>query len=55
MFSQPIKVTYDKIDNKVSLSIIISEDIVIVKKMTTDEYKYVLAHMNAFMNDMNND
>ncbi len=53
-FDQQVKVKYDAKEKKVSISIMVNEEFVVVKKVSIDQYRYILAQMNAVISEVDN-
>lgn len=51
-YKEPIKAKVHKDTNKVSVSIASGEDLVITKKISVDQFRKVMAHLNSVLYDI---
>jgi hypothetical protein len=51
-YTEPVRAKYNNEENKVSISISGSEDLVVTRKVTVDEFRRIMAHMNAVLYDI---
>lgn len=51
-YSEPIKTKYNKETKTVNVSISLGDDVVVTRKVSIDQFRRVLAHMNSVLYDV---
>jgi len=54
-YSEPIKAKYNKETKTVNVSISLGDDVVVTRKVTSDQFKRIVAHMNSVLYEVEQD
>lgn len=53
-YSEVLKVTYKEEEGKITVSIAVTDDVVVVKKISIDQFRKAVAQMNAVVYEIDN-